>query len=562
MGKELNNRPKSADRRASARNMTIVKARNRRIIWLAVSLCLCLALAAGIVAGLRFLRRPTDDGRILDNVIVGGVSIGGMTRENAENAIRLSVENVITKQSMLVQMGNKTLELTPALTGITLDVEGLVEAAYSYGRTGTRLEQNLIRAQAQQQPYTIALLPYLQMNLSSVRSAVEEFCGGNNVEMVDPVVTIEGQRPSYKPDAGSSTVHQTLTITMGSPKSLLDPNDLYYKILDGYSLMDMEIRYDMPVRVEPKVPNAQEIFDTYCLPPVDAVLDLKTYEVTQEILGYGFHVENLQQLIDQAGYGETITLTLDFLMPDITAKDLTGNLFQDQLASYTGSCNSSSSNRNKNLATACAALNGVVIKSGESFDLNVALGPRTLERKYYSAPTYVGSTVSAVGGGVDQVASVLYYCALRAGLRIDTHSYHRHAVSYTPLGTDAAMGTNENLVFTNTTSDPIRILAEANGSSVKITLMGTEEKSYDLEVETEIVLQNDPEVQYQAMQRNNVYGYQDGDIIQSGLTGYQVVTYLCKYNRSTGALISRSVLDRVTYEKRDTIIVTIENGEA
>lgn len=560
MGNESNRRPQSAGRRDSARHAALVKARNKRIILMTVGLCLCLVLVAGIIAGLYLLRKPKDDGKILDNVLVGGVSIGGMTREDAENAIRLSVEPVITGKSMLVRLDNETLELTPAQTGIELDVEDLVEAAYNYGRTGSRMEQNLARAQAKQQSYTIALLPYLRLNLGAIRSAVAEFCDGYNVEMVEPVVTIEGQRPTYRPN--SSPVHQVLTIVMGSPESILDPNDLYYAILDGYSLMNMEIVYTMPVLVEPEVPDAQEIFDAYCVLPVDATLDPKTYEVTDEVYGYGFNVYNLQRLIDRAEYGETITLTLEFLAPDITAKDLTGSLFQDRLASCTATCNDSTASRNKNLAKACAALNGLVIKPGESFDLSAALGPRTLERGYESAPTYVGSTTSAIGGGIDQVASALYYCALRAGLQVESHSYHRYAVGYTPMGTDAAMGTGENLVFTNTTSDPIRVQAQANGSSVKITLIGTEEKSYVLDIETEIIAQIDPETLYQPMQQDNVYGYKDGDVMQTGLTGYQVVTYLCKYNRSTGALISKTVLAEITYEKRDNIIVKIENTEA
>lgn len=562
MGNESNNRPQSAARRAAARHLAMVKARNKRIVLLTVALCLCLVLVAGVITGLYLLlRKPTDDGKILDNVVVGGVAIGGMSREDAENAIRLSIEPVITAQSMLVRLDNDTLELTPELTGIVLDVDELVDAAYNYGRTGTRMEQNLARAQAKHQTYTIALLPYLRLNLSAVRAAVEEFCSGYSVEMVEPVVLVNGQRPTYNPNGSDYTVHQTLTITMGSPESYLDPDALYYEILDAYSLMTMEIIYDVPVLVAPETPNAQAIFDTYCVSPVDATMDPKTYEVTKEVYGYGFNVYNLQRLIDRAGYGETIEITLEFLMPDITAADLSGNLFKDRLVSYTGSCSDSNSNRNKNLATACAAINGLVLKSGESFDLNAVLGPRTVERKYYSAPTYIGSTVSVIGGGVDQVASVLYYCALRAGLQIDEHSYHRYAVSYTPMGTDAAMGTNENLIFTNTTSAPIRILAEATGSSVKITFMGTEDKQYLLDIETEIIAQSDPVSIFQPMQKDNVYGYKDGDIIQTGLTGYEVITYLCKYNRRTGELVSREVLAQVTYEKRDIIVVKIESGE-
>ena len=563
MGRQPNKQAQSAANRDTARHLALVKARNKRIVLLTLSLCLLLVLLAGISTGLYLLtNQPDDDGRILDNVIVGGINIGGLTKEDAANAIRLSIEPVLTTKSMIVRLDNDALELTPKMTGIMLDVEELVEAAYTYGRTGTKLEQNLARTQAKHKEHNIALLPYLRLNLSGIRGAVEEFCGGYSVSMVEPTVSIEGQRPTYKVNGNNnSVVHQVLTITMGSPESYLDANDLYYKILDAYSLFQMEFRYALPVVVEPEKPDAQEIFDTYCISPVDAILDPKTYAVTDEIYGYGFNVYMLQQRIDMADYGETLELTLDFLMPDITAEALAGGLFEDLLVSYTAICNDTTANRNKNLAAACAAINGLVIKPGASFDLNEALGPRTVERGYHSAPTYIGSTTNTIGGGVDQVASALYYCALRADLTIEEHSHHRYAMTYTPMGTDAAMSNSENLVFTNTTSAPIRILATATGGNVKITLLGTEEKDYLLDIEYSIISETPPNTVYQPMEKNNVYGYKDGNVIQTGLTGYVVETYICKYDRKSGELISRELINTITYESRDIIIIKIENAD-
>lgn len=563
MGTQSNNRSRRDAKGDTQRHLAMVKARNKRIMILTFSLCLCLILVAAAVTGIFVLmqNREVDD-KILDNVIVGGINIGGMTKEDAINAVSLSIEPALTGQSLIVRLENDTLELSPELTGIALDVEDLVDAAFEYGRTGTRLEQSLARAQAQTKSHTIALLPYLRLNLSKIRSAVEEFCDNYSVEMIDPVVSIEGPRPNYViGEDNSSAVHQTLTITMGTPESNLDPSALYYAILDAYSLFQMEVRYAVPVLVEPEKPDAQKIFDLYCTSPVDAVMDPKTFEVTPEVYGYGFNVYMLQRQIDRADYGETIHLTLDFLLPDITAEGLAGGLFQDLLVSYTATSTSTTANRNKNLATSCAAINGLVIKAGETFDLNEVLGPRTTERGYASAPTYTGSTSNIVGGGVNQTASALYYCALRAGLQIDAHAFHRYAMTYTPMGTDASMSNTENLVFTNTTSAPIRILAEAIGGNVKITFMGTEDKEYLLDIESTVIAQSAPITIYQSMQKDNVYGYKDGNIIQTGLTGYTVEVYLCKYDPTTGALVAKELLHTVNYEKRDIIIIKIEGNQ-
>ena len=563
MAIQSNNRSRRHDATDPHRHLAVVNARNKRIMILTVSLCLLLILVAGIFTGVYLLTRNQEvDDRILDNVIVGGVNIGGMTKEDATNAITLSIEPILTSQSMIVRLDNDTLELSPQISGIVLDVEDLVEAAYAYGRTGTKLEQAAAKLQAQSKSHNIALLPYLRLNFSKIRSTVEEFCASYSVEMVDPVITLEGKRPTYEIGGDNlNVVHQTLTITMGSPESKLDPADLYYAILDAYSLFQMEIQYAVPVLVEPEMPDAQHIFDTYCVSAVDASIDPKTFEVTPEVYGYGFNIHLLQRQIDRAAYGETLQITLDFLLPDITAEGLAGDLFQDLLVSCTATSSGSSNNRNKNLAASCAAINGLVIKSGESFDFNEILGPRTTDRGYSSAPAYIGSTSNTIGGGIDQTASALYYCALRAGLQIDEHAFHRYAMTYTPMGVDAAMGSTENLVFTNTTSAPIRILAEANGGNVKITFMGTEDKEYLLDIESTVVAKNSPSTVYQSMQKDNVYGYTDGTIIQTGLIGYTVEVYLCKYDPITGELVSRELLHQVSYEKRDIIVIKIENME-
>lgn len=563
MGKQTQDRPKSAANRAAARHLAIVKARNKRIMLITVSLCLLLVLVAGIITGVYLLsRRTKDDGRILNNVIVAGVNIGGMTKEDAINAIRLTVEPKLTTESMIVWLDNDSLILSPEKTGIQLDVEELVEAAYAYGRTGTNMEKRIARLRAEDKIHAIALLPYLRLNLVAIRSAVENFCDGYSVEMVEPVVSISGQRPTYKLNGNNSNaVHQVLTITMGTPESYLDPNDLYYEILDAYSMFNMEFRYELPVLVAPKIPNAQEIFDTYCISPVDATLDPKTYAVTDEVYGYGFNVYMLQQRLDRAEYGETLEVTLEFLLPDITAEALAGGLFEDQLVRFTATCADTTANRNKNLAKACDTINGLVVKPGESFDLNDALGPRTSERGYYSAPIYAGSTASVIGGGVDQLASALYYCALRTGMQIDEHHYHRYAMTYTPMGTDAALSNTENLVFTNTSSDPIRILAEAIGGNVRITIMGTQENKYVMDIESVVILETQPGTIYQSMEQDNVYGYKDGTVIQTGMVGYDVETYLCKYNKKTGELESRELLATVSYEVRDIVVIKIETME-
>lgn len=556
-------RKEEATEQISARHVTIVKARNKRIALIFVSMCILLMLFATVyTAMVVFSQQPVEDGVILDNVIIGGVNIGGMTREEAENVVRLTIEAPLTTKNMVARLEYDALTISPADIGLTLDVEGLIDAAYRYGRTGSKANQALVQAQAKSREYHIALLPYMQLDLNAIYGSVKEFCSGYRISLTQPTVELVGQRPVYSENAGS-VEHQVMVITMGTPQANLTVDDLYGRILDGYSLLQLEIYYDPPVVVEPDKPDAQTIFSSYCQAPQDATIDSKTFAVTPEVYGYGYDIASVQRLIDRATYGQRIEIPLGFLMPDITAEALAGHLFKDTLATYTSICEDSyNANRNKNLRVACEKIDGYVIKVGESFDFNALFGSLSTVQGFASAPTYSNSNTSTVGGGISQVASALHYCAQLSGLQIDERHPHRYAVTYTPLGTDAAIsyGT-ENLVFTNTTSAPIRILAVADGSTVTITLLGTKSNSYHVTIEYEILATYEPHTTYQLMAKDNVFGYKDGDVTQVGIFGYDLQMYRCHYSATTGFLVYKEPLETVTYSSRDETVVQIGTEE-
>ena len=569
MGTQTPTPPKEkTDRRADAattRRLKMIKARNKRISLIAITLSLCVVLLAGILTGayFLFLHRPQDDGKILPNVYVGGINIGSLSREDAKTVIQLTLIPTLTGEDMVVKLPNDTLCLSPTDTGISLDIDDLVDTAYAYGRTGSRVEQSIRRAQAENREYHLALLPYLNIDLDYVWNATKNFCNLYQTDLIEPSVQITGERPVYGQNNGVPVQHQTLTVIMGSPKSDLSPDAIYAHILDGYSIMDLELEYEAPIIVEPQRPNAQEIFDKHCQLPKDAVMDRNSFEIIPEEYGYGFPVESLQRLIDQAEFGEVIHISMGFLLPDITENALNTNLFKDTLSSYVSECNDGTNkNRDTNLQLSCEAINGYVIKVGESFDFNKVLGPRTTDRGYRNAPIYSGSTSSNIGGGINQTASALYYCALQAGLTIDERHAHRYAVSYTPLGTDASITYGaENLVFTNNTSAPIRILATAEGSTVSITFQGTDTADYMLKFEASVIEVFEPSTVYQHMVKDNAYNYVDGQVTQTSQVGYSIELYICLYDKQTGELVERRLLETARYESRDRIVIKIETGD-
>ena len=80
---------------------------------------------------------------------------------------------------------------------------------------------------------------------------------------------------------------------------------------------------------------------------------------------------------------------------------------------------SGTADRITNLQLGVRALDGTLVAPGGTFSLNEAIGERTVERGFRSAPVIIGNEYAEeVGGGTSQVATTAFNAAWEAGLRI------------------------------------------------------------------------------------------------------------------------------------------------
>lgn len=532
--------------------------RNQRIAIIA-GCCAALLVLIIVIVCLLVNAGNADDGKILPNVYAAGIHLGGMSKDDARNALRLAVNNSLAKNPMVVILPDGILELNPEDTHVSVDVDAVVEAAYSYGRTGSKDEQKALREQAGETVHTIALLPYMKtLDLQYIYDEVDYFCSTHGSQ-VPSKVTITGDRPTYDPNFPNMVVnHQILTITIGAPDYKLTTDELYAQVLDAYSLNIMELTCDLPTSTQPEPLDAEEIFNQYCLAPTNAVQDPVTYEITPETYGYGFDIDEIQRQLDLAGFGEVIEVKLGFLYPNITTKDLQEGVFADILSQFTAT-GEDAENRNINLNLSCQAINGMIISPGETFSFNDALGRLTTQNGYVQYPGYRNGVMTDIlGGGIEQTASALYYCALMADLEILERTNNGYAVDYIALGLDVCIEWGVyDLKFVNNTDAPIRIDAVAEGSSVSIQLIGTNSRNYTVNIITEELERYNPTTTYQKMDKNNIYGYTNGTVLQEGITGYLVQTTLERVHTQTELVISTTVVSLSPYGKRDEIVVSI-----
>lgn len=148
---------------------------------------------------------------------------------------------------------------------------------------------------------------------------------------------------------------------------------------------------------------------------------------------------------------------------------------QKLIARFSTYYGDSKPNRKDNVALACRKINGTVLYPEDEFSFNDIVGARTVENGFKSA--YIikdGEFVEGIGGGVCQVSSTLYNCALLANLTITCVRAHSLPVSYVAPSFDAMVSTASDLRFVNTLSSPVTIKMLADGKYLKAEMYGIE----------------------------------------------------------------------------------------
>lgn len=146
---------------------------------------------------------------------------------------------------------------------------------------------------------------------------------------------------------------------------------------------------------------------------------------------------------------------------------------QKLIARFSTYYGDSKPNRKDNVALACRKIDGTVLYPEDEFSFNDIVGARTVENGFKSA--YIikdGEFVEGIGGGVCQVSSTLYNCALLANLTITCVRAHSLPVSYVAPSFDAMVSTASDLRFVNTLSSPVTIKMFADGKYLKAEMYG------------------------------------------------------------------------------------------
>lgn len=154
-----------------------------------------------------------------------------------------------------------------------------------------------------------------------------------------------------------------------------------------------------------------------------------------------------------------------------------GNPFKSELAHRSVSLSHYSRDQRVNFITAARALDGCVIGAGKTFSFNHRVGPRTGERGFVPAPSYLGgSKLASAGGGICLISSCLYQTALLSGLDIRERAAHTTCVRSVPPGLDATVWYGQaDLKLKNPYNEPVQIRCSTpSNDELQVAIYGTD----------------------------------------------------------------------------------------
>lgn len=431
--------------------------------WLVPCASLFFAALVLILAGAVFVFHVASLDTIFPNVLLDGVNVGGQTVAAATALMEQQGAEGYAGCVVTVELPlNETLTVPAENIGLGGSRQEAVTAAYCYGRSESPLK-NALRYARNWQGYGVNIL--WEGATGIIDWKLNDICYAAAEELNEKL-------------AESETVidEEAVTLVKGAGVARADGAALATLVREAFEARNYEpIAYELTMAGD-GTEELEKLYERVYVAPTNATYDKENDTVSDSVTGVSFDLEAAQTLVKAAAVGDEVRIPLVYTEPEVDADTLREALFRDRLSTKTTSLSGSSSARINNITLAAEAMNGTVLLPGEEFNYNDCLGERTTDKGYQSAGAYAnGQHTTAVGGGICQGSSTLYYCALYANLDITERWDHYFAVSYLPMGLDATVSWySPNFRFVNDRDYPIRVDAWVSNGELTVEIWGTD----------------------------------------------------------------------------------------
>jgi vancomycin resistance protein YoaR len=480
-------------------------------------------------------------GKVYEGVSVMGVDLSGQTRDEAERLLTARAAD-LTARPVLVRAGDNQWRTDWGKLGLSLPVGPIADRAMAVGRQGSPLDQLYAQARALRGGRTIPAEESLdtQPIRDFVASAATQIdrpvrnarlemlpdltfqmttaLAGRRLEVDESVrlLTEAAQTGEPNVDLPVSTLNPVTTDEMRLPakakaEKILDaPIVLSFAerqwTLDRQALAEMlvfsggpGVPIDVQVDRDKVKTRLQQIATELNQAPQDAEITwangaVQATKPSQD--GRQMDVDAaLPQVASQIEAGQrSVPLTAAVAKPAIDSNNLASLGIREMIDTATTSFAGGLPQKIHNVKLAASRLNNKVVKPGEKFSFNKALGPTTLDNGYQIAFGIMGGegtdhkTVPSVAGGICQVATTLFQPVFWSGLQLEERHWHLYWIpnyaSKGVVGLDATVDEEVglDLQFVNNTSSYLLIQSRTDDSSVTFELYGTKPR-WDVKVD-------------------------------------------------------------------------------
>lgn len=507
-------------------------------------------IIAGIVAGAAVLVLAgaycglcawvSGNGRLLPGTIAQNhtqtvtLDLGGLTQDAAVEYMTSSMKEHLDTLELTLNYGE---DQKVTISGSLLDVDP--QAAVEYGMEEKKargffsLGLAWLGAGSDPDPLSLSSSSFTPEGEKQVKEYIDQIAEAMHKDPVDFTYKLEDN---------------SLKVTMGTDGAEVDKDALLEQISNALATGETSLT----VETKP-IPCAEltgEILSELVYQEPKAPTQDANGNLTPMVMGCSINPEEAQGIIEQTKPGETCSIPVTITQPNLS--QAASLLYQDLLSSNTSYLDGVAS-RSYNVALAASSCNGKILMPGETFSYLGTIGDPSQANGYKASTGYSnGQTVTMDGGGVCQVSSAIYYCAVYANLDIVHRANHAFTVGYVPDGLDATVYyPSLDFKFRNNTDFPIKLVSYVSGGKLTVQIYGTNPSGTYVKTERYTRSTTEYTTVYEA---DSSIPRGTTKVKTTPYTGKVVDVYRCVYD-ANGKLLSRTFENTSRYSKRDKVIL-------
>ncbi|MFB9954619.1 VanW family protein [Cellulomonas denverensis] len=459
--------------------------------------------------------------RVPRGTTVAGIEVGGMSAQDARTAL---TEGLAERSSQPITVTAREVSGTvdPATAGLTFDVEATVDSLTGIDLRPQRMWQHLAGGGAES--------PVTEVDEGLLDAAIEDLSGSLTLAPVDgSVVFVDGQPQgvaavdgwSLDTEGARSTLEDgwlTEALPIELPSDTVTPaitqdevdrvvRDVASAVVSGPVTVSVagqnaELPVDVVTAAASFVPqDSQLVLQIDGAALVEQVVS-RTTDLLTTAADATFEFQDGAPVIVPGTPGTTLdpaalatavataasstserTATVELVESDpAQSTQALEELGVKEAISEFSTPLTSEPRRTQNIAAGAAAINGTLIRPGETFSLTEALGPIDAAHGFVQAGAIVnGEHSDAWGGGLSQLSTTTFNAAFEAGMEDVEHTPHSEWFQRYPAGREATLYTGSiDMKWKNTS--PYGVLVQAYVADGKTWVRLWSTHHFDVEI--------------------------------------------------------------------------------